>query len=72
MSETAQIILALGAALAAVLFAVNGPLATVLNRGASPRPPSTRAKLTRREWWLVISGCVAALPGIVTLLEHLV
>lgn len=71
MSETAQIILALGAALAVILFALNGPLATVLNRGSSQRLPVTQVRLTRREWWLLAVACVSAASGIIALLNRL-
>jgi hypothetical protein len=68
MSEIAQIILAVGSALALVLFAANGPLATVLNRGSDNRLPNVQGGLSRREWWMVAIACSSAVSAFLTLL----
>ena len=70
MSEIAQIILAVGAALAAVLYALNGPLATVLNRGAAQQPAKQHGAISRREWWLVAALGMSALSGLGNVLSR--
>jgi hypothetical protein len=72
MSETAQIILALGASLALVLAALQGNLAVILNRNRSleKRTPQDRSLLRQR--WLLAVVTVSALSGLLNLLSRLV
>lgn len=67
MNGTAEIILATGGAIALVLFALNGPLHTVINRGA--RRPPTRASqpLTTKQLTLLLSA-VASAAGLATVI----
>jgi hypothetical protein len=72
MNEAAQIILAVGASLAVILFALNGPLSTVLNRGNSPRRSVAQVTLSRREWCLLALAFLSAVPSVVGLLSRLI
>jgi hypothetical protein len=72
MNVAAQIIIAIGVAVALILFAANGPLRTVLSRGtfkpAVVKLEPTR-RWTRRDWVLLASGIGGAAVAIKELVE---